>query len=105
MFSSPTAFMFYAIFVVILVVTYLAIRREWLSTGIVAGLSVVGSVISMLLVSLSQGNAMFQAIVVSLGMGIVFSLATVAMALFFHTNEMREQRMQGDLSTPAGDTE
>ena len=99
MLSSPTAFIFYAIFAIILVVTYLAIRREWVSTGIIAGLSVVGSVIAMLLVSLSQGNAMFQAIIVSLGIGIVFSLATVAMALFFHTNEMREQRVQGELST------
>ncbi len=99
MLSSPTSFIFYAIFVVILVVTYLAIRREWVATGLIAGMSVVGSVISMLLVSLSQGNAMFQAIVVSLGIGIVFSLATVAMALFFHTNEMREHRIQGELST------
>ena len=76
MLSSPTSFIFYAIFAVILVVTYLAIRREWATTGIVAGLSVVGSVIAMLLVSLSQGNTMFQAIIVSLGIGTVFSLAT-----------------------------
>ena len=59
----------------------------------------------MLIVSLSQDNAMFQAIVVSLGLGTVFSLATVAVAIFFHTNELREIRVNTDLSTAAEDTE
>ena len=105
MLSTPTSFIFFAIFAVILIVTYLAIRREWAPIGIVSGLSTVGSVISMLLVSLSQGNAMFQAIIVSLGMGIVFSLSTVAIAVFFHTSEMREKHANTDLSSPIADTE
>lgn len=105
MLSSPTSIIFFAVFAIILVVSYLAIRREWLSTGIVAGLSLLGSIVMMLLVSLSQGNTMFQALVVSIGLGSIFSLATVAIALFFHTNELREQRQQMNLSNPSGDVE
>lgn len=105
MLSSPISFIFFAIFAAILVGMYLAIRREWAPTGLVSGLGVVGSIIAMLIVSLSQGNAMFQAIVVSLGIGIVFSLATVAVAIFFHSNELREQRINSDLPIPAESTE
>lgn len=105
MLSSPTSIIFFAIFAIILVVSYLAIRREWFPTGAVAAISVLGSVIAMLLVSLSQGNTMFQAIVVALGMGSVFSLATIAIAMFFHTNELRDQRAQHSLSNPAGEAE
>ena len=97
MLSSPISFIFFAVFAFILVITYLAIRREWASTGLVAGLSLVGSVIAMLMVSLSQGNAVFQAVVVSVAMGAVFSLATVAIALFFHTGEMREKHKQSSV--------
>ena len=101
MLSSPISFIFFALFALILVITYLAIRREWAQTGIIAGLSLAGSIIAMLLVSFSQGNAVFQAIVVSLIMGALFSLATVAIALFFHTNEMREKHRQ----SPVGESE
>jgi len=43
--------------------------------------------------------------VVSLGIGIVFSLATVAVAIFFHSNELRQQRVNGDMATSADTTE
>lgn len=103
MLSSPISLLFFFVFALVLVGMYLGIRREWASTGIITILGVVGSIIAMLMVSLAQGNAMFQAIVVSLGIGLVFSLSTVAVAIFFHSGEMREQRTK-DLST-AGDTE
>lgn len=103
MLSSPISLLFFLVFALVLVGMYLAIRREWASTGIVTVLGVTGSIIAMLVVSLSQGNAMFQAIVVSLSIGTIFSLSTVAIAIFFHSNEIREQRTH-DLST-AGDTE
>ena len=105
MLSSPISFIFFAMFAVILVGMYLAIRREWAPTGLVTGLGVIGSIIAMLIVSLSQGNAMFQAIVVSLGIGMVFSLATVAVAIFFHSNELREQRINTDMPVTADNTE
>jgi hypothetical protein len=105
MLSSPISFIFFTLFAAILVGMYLAIRREWASTGLITGLGVIGSIMVMLIVSLSQGNAMFQAIVVSLGIGSVFSLSTAAVAIFFHTNELREQRINNDLSASAGDTE
>jgi uncharacterized membrane protein len=105
MLSSPISFIFFAIFAAILVGMYLSIRREWAPTGLVTAVGLVGSIISMLIVSLSQDNQMFQAIVVSLGLGTVFSLATAAVAIFFHTNELRENRINNDLSTVAEDTE
>lgn len=104
MLSSPISFIFFAIFAAILVGMYLAIRREWASMGLITGLGVIGSIMAMLVISLSQGNVMFQAIVVSLGIGTVFSLSTAAVAIFFHTNELREQR-KNDLSASSGDTE
>ena len=103
MLSSPISLIFFFVFALILVGMYLGIRREWASTGIITGVGVVGSIFSMLMVSLAQGNAMFQAIVVSLAIGTIFSLSTVAVAIFFHSSEMRDQRAT-DLSA-VGDAE
>jgi len=105
MLSSPISFIFFAIFAGILVGMYLAIRREWAPIGVTTGLGLIGSILAMLVVSLSQNNAMFQAIVVSVGIGTVFSLATAAVAIFFHTSELREQRVSGDVSASGDDTE
>jgi len=104
MLSSPISLIFFFVFALILVGMYMSIRREWASAGIVTAIGTVGSVIAMLVVSLGQGNSMFQAIVVSVGIGGIFSLSIVAIAIFFHTNEMRDQHGNHDLST-AGDVE
>lgn len=102
MLSSPISLLFFLIFAAILVGMYLGIRREWAPTGIITVLGVVGSIVSMFIVSLAQDNMMFQAIVVSLSMGVLFSLSTVAVAIFFHSSEMRDHRTN-ELSTADAD--
>jgi Na+/H+-translocating membrane pyrophosphatase len=81
--TSPLSFVFFLIFAAILVWMYLAIRRGWGAPIFVAGAGVVGSIISMLLMSISQGNEPLQAVVVGLIVGGVFSGATLAMAWYF----------------------
>ncbi len=84
-------FIFYILFAAVLVITYLAIRREWASPGMVAGAGMVGSIVAMTLVSLTQNNSIFQALVVGILVGGIFSGATLAVAWYFHSNELREQ--------------
>lgn len=98
MLNSPASFMYFALFALILVVMYLAIRREWASPTLIGAGGVLGSVVAMMMVSLSEGNAIFQAMIVSVGIGVVFSLATLAIATFFHTSEVRERRVNEELS-------
>ena len=84
-----SALIFYVIFAVILVITYMAIRREWAAPGLVAGAGMIGSIVAMMLVSLAQGNSIIQAIIVGLLVGGIFAGATLAVAWYFHSNELR----------------
>ena len=87
-----SALLFFAIFAIILVGMYLAVRREWLPISIVAGGGVFGSIVSMMMMSFAQGNSVVQAILVSVILGSVFSIGTLAIAVYFHNNEMRDQQ-------------
>ena len=79
----------------LLVGTYLAIRREWFSPGLIAGVSIVGSIILMVLTSLGQGNSAIQAIVVGIVVGGIFSGVTVGTAWYFHSQEMQQHYVEG----------
>jgi hypothetical protein len=68
--NSGLTLVFYAIFAIILVWMYLAIRRGWGAPGFVAGAGVVGSIVSMLLLS----------------------GATLAVAWYFHIKEQRARQ-------------
>jgi O-antigen/teichoic acid export membrane protein len=92
--NNPASFVFYAIFAVILVGMYLGIRRGWGQPGFVAAVGIVGSVISMLLMSLSQGNAALHAVAVGLVVGGLFSGVTLAIAWYFHTRDIQAQDRQ-----------
>ncbi|MDX2139810.1 MAG: hypothetical protein SF123_17120 [Chloroflexota bacterium] len=92
--SNPASFIFYAIFALILVGMYLGIRRGWGQPGFVAAVGIVGSVISMLLMSLSQGNAVLHAVVVGLVVGGLFSGVTLAIAWYFHTRDLQSRIAQ-----------
>lgn len=105
MLNSGASFLFFAVFALILVAMYLAVRREWASTGAIGIIGVLASVTAMMMVSLSEGNSIFQALIVSIGMGAVFSLSTLAIAMFFHSNELRDSRRSDEFSQTIGDTE
>lgn len=86
---SPVALVFYVLFGVILFIMYLGIRRRWLPPTPLAILGVVGSIITMTLMALAQGNNNVQAIFVGLLVGGLFSAGTLAMAWYFHSNTKR----------------
>jgi hypothetical protein len=86
---TGSAWIFFIIFAAIQVAAYLAIRREWARPATVAITSVIASIIAMTLVSAGQNNSLFQVIVVGIIIGSVISSATLAIAWYFHSNELR----------------
>lgn len=95
-----SALIFFFIFVVVLVVTYLAIRRQWAGPVTVSVSSVIGSILSMILFSLAQGNSPIHAILVGIVVGFVFSGALLAIAWYFHSGELRAQYMSQQAYRP-----
>ncbi len=87
--QSIAGWILYLLFALILFGMYLAIRREWAAPGAVAGIGIVTSIVCMVLISLAQGNMAVQALIVGLLVGLLFSLATLAAAWYFHSREMR----------------
>ncbi len=90
-----TALLFFVLLAVVLVLTYLAIRREWFAPGITAGVSVVVSIVLMMLTAFGQGNAVLQAIIVGIVVGGLFSGATIAVAWHFHRQELQQRYGDG----------
>ncbi len=95
------AFVLFALFALVLAVMYLAIRREWFAPGTIAGVGVVLSMVLMLLISLAQGNVFIQALLVGIILGGLFSGATLAVAWYFHKNELRARYMNMEHQPPA----
>ncbi len=89
-----TAFIFFALFALVLAGMYIGIRRQWAAPGMIAGAGVVLSIILMVLVSLSQGNPVVQAVLVGILVGGLYSGATLAVAWYLHSNEMRARYAQ-----------
>lgn len=86
-----SSLVFFFLFAVVQVVTYLAIRRQWGRPVAVAVGCVLLSIITMVLTSLGQNNAIIQAIIVGIVIGTVFSGATLAIAWYFHSSELRAE--------------
>ena len=90
------AWIFFVLLAATLVTTYLAIRREWFAPGLIAGGSVVVSIILMIMTAFGQGNSAIQAIVVGIVVGGLFSGATVAVAWYFHSQELQRYYAEED---------
>lgn len=88
---NPLAFIFFALFAVVLVGVYLSIRRRLAPPGVVAAAGVLGSVITMTLFSLAQANLLAHALLVGLLVGGGFAAGILAMAWYFLANELREE--------------
>lgn len=82
-----TAWIFFVILALVLLASYLAVRRSWFAPGMTAAASVIISIILMTLVSLAQNNNALQAVVVGILVGGIFSGATLAMAWYFQSHE------------------
>ncbi|GIL08751.1 MAG: hypothetical protein BroJett033_2620 [Chloroflexota bacterium] len=86
-----SALIFFALLAAILLLTYVAIRREWFAPTGTAAASVIASVVAMTLVSLAQGNGVLQAVVVGIVVGALFSGVTLGIAWYFHSAELRRR--------------
>jgi len=87
---------FFILFGLVILMMYLSVRRQMFPLGATAFIGVIASVICMTLFSLAQGNVMLQALAVGMVIGGVFSIVTLALALYFQGNERREELMRGE---------
>lgn len=90
------AWIFFVLLALVLLATYLGIRREWFAPGLIAGASVVVSIVLMILTAFGQGNSAIQAIVVGIIVGGLFSGATIAIAWYFHSQELQQRYVEED---------
>lgn len=86
--------LFFAIFALILVAMYIAIRRRLASPTIIGAAGVFGSIVSMTLFGLAQGNLFAHALTVGFLIGGLFSGATLVIAFYFQGNELRHETLQ-----------
>ena len=91
--QNTTGLLLYLLFAVVLAASYLGIRRQWARPAAIAAGSVVASFITMLMISLSQGNSIYHAIFVALVIGGLCSTGILAMAWYFHRKEHPELQM------------
>jgi hypothetical protein len=85
--NSPLSLVFFVLFATIIVWMYLALRRGWMSPGFVLGAGLAGSIVTVLLMSVSQGTQALHAIIAGILIGSIFSLATFGMASYFSRRE------------------
>jgi Na+/H+-translocating membrane pyrophosphatase len=89
--QNPVAMLLFLLFGIILLITYVAIRRRWASPILVAAFGILGSVIVMTLTGLAQNTTLYQALFTGLVVGGLFSIGILAMAWYFSSNERRQQ--------------
>lgn len=92
------AWIFFVLMALVLLLAYLAIRRQWFAPGITSAAAVIVTIILMVLTSLGQGNSIIQAVVVGIVVGGMFSGATLGVAWYFHSNEHRRHYSDEELS-------
>lgn len=94
------AWVFFVLFALVLAGTYLGIRRAWAAPGRIAGVGMLLSIVLMTLISLAQNNFAVQAIIVGILLGGLFCGATLAVAWFFQSQEMRARYANGEMYSP-----
>jgi ABC-type Fe3+-siderophore transport system permease subunit len=99
------ASVFFVLMALVLLLTYVAIRREWFAPGKIAGAGVVVSILLMIMISLGQGNSALQAIIVGIIVGGLFSGVTVGIAWYFHSQEMQKRYASEGYQEPYYDYE
>lgn len=80
---------FFALFVLVEVGGYLAIRRRWGAPVLVTALCIFGGIVTMFLFGLGQGNVFEHAALVGLLIGGGIATIMSLMALYFHAQEAR----------------
>lgn len=85
------ALFFFVLFVVTIFASYIALRRRLARPVVIGAACAAGSIISMMLFALANGNVFLHALLVGLIVGGAFAGATMAVALYFQGSEIREQ--------------
>lgn len=98
---TGTALIFFILFALTIVVTYLGIRRNLAPTGILTGAGAMVAIIFMILFALGQGNSPAQALVVGFLVGAVFVALTASIANFFRSNEYRARQKPPIMPPPS----
>jgi len=83
-------YFFFLLFGLSLIGMYVAVRRQLAPPGFTAGIGVVASIVFMTLFMLIRGTSTVQGIIMGILIGSLFAGATLAIAWYFHSNEMRE---------------
>ncbi|MEO0564147.1 MAG: hypothetical protein AAF125_18725 [Chloroflexota bacterium] len=80
---STVGFLFFVVFAIIQVLIYLSIRRGWLAVRATATAGILTSTVAALLMSLTSGNTVAQALFVALLMGGLISGGILMTAVYF----------------------
>lgn len=88
--QNPTGLVLFFVLAVVLAASYVGIRRRWASVAAIAAVCVVASFILMMLISLTQGNSIYQAVFVGLAVGGLFSGGILGMAWYFQNGELKK---------------
>lgn len=96
---TATALLFFALFAVIIVTMYLALRRGWGKPSRVGAIGMVGSIITMTLVMASEPDvSLTRALVMGVLVGAGISGATLIMGWYFQRSEHRRQDQPNEAS-------
>ncbi|MFW5692173.1 MAG: hypothetical protein ACOCX3_02355 [Chloroflexota bacterium] len=80
-------FIFFILFGAALLATYIAIRRELASPGLIAAGGMLASIVTMMLYLFSRNAAPVQGIIFGVVIGVIFAGATIGIAWYFHHQE------------------
>lgn len=83
-------FFFFMLFGLVLIGMYIAIRRQIAPIAYIAAGGVSASIISMVLFMLARDTSALQSLVMGILVGALFAGATLAIAWYFQSNELRE---------------
>jgi len=91
-------FIAFLIFSAVLIAMYIGIRRQWAEPGLVAGVGALGSIAAMTLFMLARDMNVAYGLLAGTVVGTLFTAATLSVAWYFHSNELRATHGQAQAS-------
>jgi len=91
-------FIIFMFFAAVLTAMYLGIRRQWAAPGLIAGMGALGSIITMILFMLARDMNIAYSLLAGSVVGSLFAVATLSVAWYFHSNEVRATHSTPDMT-------
>jgi len=101
--STLNSNLYLFLYAISIIVSYFGVRRGWVRMVPAASVGSMASSLFVFIYSLSRGNGLTQALVVSLTMGVFFVVASTVMASFFRSMEI--QPTKASRNVPASELE